>query len=92
MRSRAKLEKLTSNPEDAMATDPPYTVVIPPPPPRPAQVIALVTAFIAAILAFLGYNNAAGISATISFGAGLYDLFQAMKPRSAPKAKANRQG
>jgi hypothetical protein len=59
-----------------MATDPPYKVVNPPPPPRPAQVIALITVALAAILAFLGYGNPAGISATISLGASLYDLVQ----------------
>jgi hypothetical protein len=70
-----------------MATDPPYKVVIPPPPPRAAQVIALGTALLAAILAFLGYNNPAGIAATISFGAGLYDLVRTM---NLPRATTNR--
>ena len=52
-----------------MATDPPYTVVIPPPPPRAAQAIALVTAALAAVLAFTGYATGAGISASIASGA-----------------------
>jgi hypothetical protein len=65
-----------------MATDPPYKVVIPPPPPRPAQAVALVTAALAAVLAFTGYANAAGISASISFVAGLFDLVITKGPRS----------
>jgi len=66
--------------------------IIPPPPPPAMRMLSFALALVAAILAFLGYDFWAGVTAALSLVANLADFFANRGVVQVPRSQLDAEG